>query len=614
MVKALKLINPFQLKKWDTTRLNKLTTIELLESLNYLKKQQSGFYQFLPFYLRINYKIQKTINSFLQDEEIGAINLQLNLLSSKKLWEISGRWPKGTRNEMFKLVDNNKQEKCLVPTCEEDITSLMKNYINSYKDLPFMVYQINNKFRDELRPRNGILRSKEFLMMDGYSFTRNLNENLLLFNKINNVYTKIFNYLQIPFVNVWASNGSMGGEISQEFHLVNSLGEDILFNCSNISCNNFTTLDLTESIPPMPQIQNIKKNGEAEILKKTNVRYLLTKNNANLICLYYPNGKILNWVLIKKHLQKIDPNLKLELDSNLNFKIYTVEQIINKLNVENYSIFSYSKIIKLIDIRCDDTLSDSSIILKKVLSNKSLIQLKKVSIVNASEGDICNKCQKGQLKPMNSIEIGHTFVLGDKYSKPFKLVYVNEQNNKDNLVQMGCYGIGISRIIGAMADLKRDSMGLNWPLPMAPYLMSICYTNKNKSIDQESKNNKVDIVKNELHSLHFLQDEIFHNSNSNLNIGSKIQSSHALGIPIVLVVNDKTWPQIEIEIRNSNFDKDALFSNLKNISLENVNFKYEVISNMGKITKFIIPKTYLNQFIETVYQNMSNCARFSNII
>lgn len=615
MKQILKLTNPFQLKKWDTTTLNKLTTTEILEKLNYIRKQQSGFYQQLPLYLRVNNKIQKIITKFLQSDELGAVNLQLNLVSFKKIWEISGRWPQNSiKKEMFTLIDNNKQEKCLVPTCEEDITYLMKNYIKSYRDLPFVVYQINSKFRDELRPKNGVLRSKEFLMMDAYSFTKDSHDSRIIYDRVNHIYAKIFESLKIPFVKVWANNGNMGGDISQEYHLINPLGEDILFKCSNNLCGNITTSELTESLPAAPTfkssaIESDSTQEHKDICNFDNarVRYLLTKDNSKLICLYYPGDKMVNWTLVQKQLDKIDPNIQTILELDHTVKAYTSDEIFGKF--ENDLKRNLAEIIQIVDLRCQ--LSSNLELHEdiKKISNFKTVPMKKtnpVSIVNATDGEICPKCQIGELKSMNSIEIGHTFILGEKYSKPFKLNYVNEQNDNKSLVQMGCYGIGISRLIGAMADFKMDSMGLNWPLPMAPYILSICQSTKIMKLTDD-KDTTFSSIQEQLDSISFLQDEIYHfsDSNINLNVGSQIQISHALGIPIVVILHDKIWPKVEVEVRDNNINIETLLSLLKHISLKDKKFQFTVSNRVKKVTKIVIPNQNLGEVITTIYHNMS---------
>ena len=570
----LKLINPFQIKHFNKTLLKQLSTPDLLEHLNYVKKTQSGLFQYLPLGKRTIDKLNRLIHSKLQNE-LGAVYLELSSLSSKKLWDKTGRWNKQGK-ELFKLKDNKGSDFCLIATCEEDITNLMENYIKSYKDMPFVVYQLNKKYRDEKRPRGGLLRGREFLMMDAYSFAATVKESREIFNKTNKVYDSIFKALKVPYTKAWADNGGMGGDVSMEFHFVDKSGEDTLFECSN--CHNTTTQEKTESFP----LVEGQESGDVD------VNYALSKDHHTLICYYFPKGRRLNWNLALKAIDH-------DVDSNLT--LLSNNRILDIFERDNKDLM-FAKFIRVMDCRINSKSKFPDFPFKFYLKN-NFGQIDGISIVDAVDKERCVECNYGTLKAFQSIEIGHTFVLGTKYSKPMNLKFMDKNNNKiNNYVEMGCYGIGVSRIVGSLAQMLRDERGLNWPVTIAPYLVSVCAVESNGSSLTSKITEKLSLSP-------ILKNDIYHSFGSDMTLGTQINISHSLGIPLAVIVGPKSWPRIEIEVRRKPIiPKDPKWKEIYEQKKEEYDWEVIEPSNDKHLEKHIVSQDHASSVIELLLKDL----------
>lgn len=439
--------------------------------------------------------------------ESGAHEVSLSSLSQRSLWETTGRW---SNTELFKLKDAKKKDYCLVPTCEEEITWLMKHYLTSHKDLPTIAYQITRKYRDELRPRGGLLRGREFLMKDAYSFHLNSDDAVSTFENMNATYDKIFSDIGVPFVSAVADSGDIGGDLSKEYHFIHESGEDTLYQCS--SCKAVSNVEKCGSYP---QESN-------QYLGDVSVKYALNQDNDTLVCLYYPANRQFSW------------NLALEaLDNDIEPKTkeMTNEAVLSKFTEDYDPIFN--GITRVMDVRLNSRSNFPDFPLKSYLKN-NFAQLNDYSIVDAEEGEICASCEEGELESAKSIEVGHTFYLGKKYSQAMNAT-VRQQDNSDVVMEMGCYGIGVSRLVGAIAQVTRDEKGLKWPSSVSPYKVSLCANEKSLEQLEEVRTH--------------LQLEPFTQFDAKATIGARIQQSHSLGIPIAIIVGPKSWPNVEMEVR-----------------------------------------------------------------
>ncbi|SCU85631.1 LADA_0D08680g1_1 [Lachancea dasiensis] len=504
-------IHVYQSKNLSKEFLNVVQCHDLLQSLGFIKQTQSGLVHWLPLGLRTLNKISNVIKKHIEQNGM-AQEVSLSLLSPKLLWESTGRWKNG---ELFKLKDSKGSDFCLAPTCEEEITTLIGSYISSHKDLPLTVYQIGRKYRDEKRPRGGLLRGREFLMKDAYSFDKSKQEAMETFGRMNETYDLIFKDLRVPFVSAWADSGDIGGDMSKEYHFMHETGEDTVLKCS--SCGHVSNVEKCSSYPE----ETNQHNGDV------NVRYALNIERDTLICLYYPHNRTLNWNLV---LDALDHDVDSTLVGESN------EKVLDLFHAgKNEDDMMFSSVVRIMDCRLNSRSNYPDFPLKQYLKN-NFSQLDDVTLVDAEENELCGACEEGKLSGARSIEVGHTFYLGQKYSKPLKAKFT-AKDNTEQFCEMGCYGIGVSRLVGAIAQVTRDEMGLRWPRVIAPYEISVC------SAKQDNLCEQVEGL------LQAWKSETWVNRDDKSNLGRKIATSHSLGIPICVIVGKREWPHVEFEVR-----------------------------------------------------------------
>ena len=507
-------------------------TSEILEKLCYFKKTSSGLFHLLPLGIRTTDKFTQIVHDKLRINN-DASYLSLSSISPKQLWQATNRWD---NTELFKLKDSKKNDFCLVATCEEDITELMKTFITSYKDMPILAYQVGKKYRDELRPRSGLLRGREFIMMDAYSFAKNDTEASKMFKDVNKTFYEIFQELKIPVVRAWADSGDIGGDQSIEYHMPLMTGESTIFTCNKDKCNHVATDEKAISYP----------KEEGDFTGDVDVKYGLSEDHSTLICYYFPKGRQLNWNLAKA-----------AVDSDIDSKLRDVpnEQVIEFFQNENEDMM-FTKILRVMDIRINSRSNFPDFPLRSYLKN-NFGQIDNISIVNAVDEELCGQCGTGELHSQKSIEVAHTFNLDTKYSKPLQLKFMDQKNNSDCLVKMGCYGIGITRVIASIAEFTRDSHGLRWPSSISPYYASIVTAPTKPSKGSESAS-----LSNENYEkivTMFKQDtkwagNIMSDFNRTASMGTNISLSHSMGIPMTIIVGNKSWPKVEIEVRGKKWD------------------------------------------------------------
>lgn len=508
------------------------------------------------------------------NEDGNAIEVSLSTLSPKTLWEKTGRW---SNSELFKLKDAKKTDYCLTATCEEDITTLMKSFITSYKDMPLLVYQISRKYRDELRPRGGLLRGREFLMKDAYSFASSKEEAMNQFEKVNIVYDRIFTDLKVPFISAWAESGDIGGDLSKEYHYVHKTGEDTLLTCNN--CGESSNVEKCESFP----------EEEGMYLGDVSVRYALTKDHATLICFYFPSNRQLSWSLA---MESMDHDVDSKLKSKSNDEVMT---LFEKKNDE----MTFSQVLRVMDCRLNSRSNFPDFPLKQYLKN-NFGQIKDLSIVQAEENEICGICNKGHLSSSRTIEVGHNFYLGTKYSEPLDATFTDRNNKNNSIIEMGCYGIGVSRLVGAIAEITKDERGLRWPKSVAPYAVSVCMAPgaHNGEILSEIKERFGSTPSADL------RDNVMFSFSEKFGLGARINLSHALGIPLCVIVGPKNWPKVEIEVRGKIWNGDASATWKKEYEKYKNEYEWEFIENPGHIAKHIVPVNHLTKVLAILLKDL----------
>lgn len=481
------------------------TTADLLSRLGFVAHPNAGLVHWLPPGLAILNRVELVVRKHMDNTNFEEVSLLL--LSHNELWKRLGRWQ--LLLELFKLSGD---EYLVVPTAEEDITDYVAQSITSYKQLPLRYYQINQKFRNELRPRGGLLRGKAFMMKDAYSFDADEANAMTTYEQVVELYHRIFQELKVPYVVANADSGDIGGNLSHEWHIPHSLGEDTVFTCDN--CGHTSNVEKTLSYPE-----------EATDVEDVAVHYFGTKDKSTVVCAYYPAARKLDANLVKLEVPDIDVSWT---DQNDIIAHFTAEEGL-----------LLRKVVRMMDLRL--TLRSNFPDFPFPFVNRANItMLADIPIVLAEAGEICGQCEDGLLEQSKAIEIGHTFYLGTKYLEPMNCsVDIPDASGKSirKPLHMGCYGIGLLRIIAAVAEINRDDQGLRWPAALAPWSLTVVEAGKDSSVyadfyndlDEAGVNYRID-------------------NRAKVGIGRKINDSNMMGIPLVAILG-KHYPTIEVEVR-----------------------------------------------------------------
>ncbi len=527
----------------------------LLVRSGMIKKTSAGVYMFLPLGLKTLEKIKSIVKEEM--DRAGAQELLMPSLIPSEVYATCGRL-EAFGNSMFHLNDRSMHEMVLGPTHEELFTIAAKSMVKSYKNLPFTIYQMADKFRDEARPRYGLIRVKEFIMKDAYSFDRNeesLNESYM---KMYNAYKRIFDRMDIDYKIVKADTGAMGGSLSEEFQAVTDIGEDILVLCdkcdyaSNMEVSEFKVEETPEAKQQLELVETPNASSIEEVseflgldVKKT-VKAMLMNVSGELVVFFIRGDRELNESKVCKLFKVSEINFAddaLIATSNacpgytgpidLNAKIVVDEEV---LKMKNFCVGANKHGFHYINANVSDFKYDIA-----------------ANISTVVEGDTCPHCN-GKLYFKKGIEIGNTFKLGTKYAEKLGLTYLDEEN-QENVVTMGCYGIGVGRILASVVEQNNDDHGLILPMNIAPYNVAIVLINVN---DEEQ--NK---YANELHDrLETLGIEVLLDDRDE-RAGVKFNDMDLIGIPLRITIGKKfTDGYVEVKNRRSGESEDISINDL----------------------------------------------------
>ncbi len=461
---------------------------QLMMRAGLIRKLAAGLYSWLPLGLRVLRKVEKITREEM--EKAGALEVLMPALQPAELWQETGRWEK-YGPELARLKDRHDRDFCLGPTHEEIITDLARNELKSYKQLPITFYQIQTKFRDEIRPRFGVMRCREFIMKDAYSFHLDQASLQETYDVMYRAYSNIFNYLGLKFRAVIADSGSIGGAVSHEFHVLADSGEDaIAFSTDSDYAAN---IEKAEAVMP----QGIRAPASVALTK------IDTPNQHSIeeVCsfLTIPASQCLKTLIVKGDDETLVA-LLLRGDHELNkIKAEKIDGVLSPLEFASNddinrvcscnpgSIGPIGLSIKIVADRSVVLMSDfvcganeDGKHFKGVNWERDLpvpVQIEDIrTVVN---GD-ASPDGKGTITIARGIEVGHIFQLGTKYSESMKAAVINEAGKNHTMI-MGCYGIGISRIVAAAIEQNHDGRGIIWPAGLAPFQVAICPVNLQKS-------------------------------------------------------------------------------------------------------------------------------------
>jgi prolyl-tRNA synthetase len=460
---------------------------QLMIRAGLIRKLAAGLYSWLPLGLRVLRKVEKITREEM--EKAGALEVLMPALQPAELWQETGRWEQ-YGPELARLKDRHDRDFCLGPTHEEIITDLARNEIKSYKQLPITYYQIQTKFRDEIRPRFGVMRSREFIMKDAYSFHLDQDSLQETYDVMYAAYTNIFNQFGLKFRAVVADSGSIGGAVSHEFHVLADSGEDaIAFSTASDYAANVEKAEALMPIgsrpPAMLEMQVIDTPNQHSI---EDVSQFLTVSGAQCLKTLIVKGEegLVALLLRGDHeLNKIKAEKIEGVASPLEFA--AEEDILRTCHCKPGSIGPFGLTIPIIADRSVVLMSDfvcganedgkhfQGVNWERDLPIPEYV----VDIRTVVEGDP-SPDGNGQITLARGIEVGHIFQLGTKYSASMKAGVINE-GGKNQIMLMGCYGIGISRVVAAAIEQNHDDKGIIWPSNLAPFQVALCPMNMHKS-------------------------------------------------------------------------------------------------------------------------------------
>jgi prolyl-tRNA synthetase len=528
---------------------------QLMLRAGLIRKLTSGMYSWLPLGLRVLKKVENIVRNEMNTN--GAQELLMPLVQPAELWEESGRWQQYGL-ELLRFKDRHNRNFCLGPTHEEVITDLVRSTIRSYKQLPINLYQIQTKFRDEIRPRFGVMRSREFIMKDAYSFHISPESLDQTYDTMYQCYTNIFTKIGLNFRAVQADTGSIGGNASHEFHVLADSGEDdIAFSNSseyaaNVELAEAITLETkstptqTISIVDTPSQHSIDEvSNYLNITTSQCIKTLLVKateeSTHQVIALAIRGDHELN----EFKAEKID-------DVASPFCLASSEEILDAVNCQAGSIGPVKLNIPLyIDrsaLLCNDFVcgaNEDDKHYQGVNWENDVKDFQVVDIRNVLNGDP-SPDGKGELVIKRGIEVGHIFKLGKKYAQALNASVLNE-NGKAEIMTMGCYGIGITRIVAAAIEQNHDDKGIIWPKAIAPFQVVIIPMNMHKS---EAVREVAENIYSELNQAGI--EVLFDNRKE--RAGIMFADMELIGIPYRIVIGDRNLKNNLVEIKSRTDD------------------------------------------------------------
>lgn len=523
---------------------------KLLVRAGMIRQVSRGIYNYLPLGLRVIRKVENIVREEMN--RAGAQELLLPFISPAELWQESGRWEVYGK-ELLRLKDRHDRDFCLAPTHEEIITDLVRKEVRSYRDMPFNLYQIHTKFRDEVRPRFGLMRGREFIMKDAYSFHADVEDSRREYENMFGAYKKIFERCGLRFRPVEADTGAIGGTLSHEFQVLADSGEDALVSCN--SCEFAANIQKAEcrpvkqtaakknqSPPPLKKVSTPGKKSVADVAAFLSlpttlfIKTLVYKvDQKDLVAVLLRGDHEMNELKLQTFLGASEVALADEANVEsatgvapgflgpigLKLKVLAdpaVEGMEGAVTGANERDFHYTGV----DQKRDFTLSAFT------------------DLRMAVPGDSCPRCKEGKLEGHRGIEVGQIFYLGTKYSKAMGATFL-DADGKEQPVEMGCYGIGITRLMAAAVEQNHDDNGIIWSFPLAPFQILLLPINyKEKAVRDVTDDLYRKLTQSGLEVLMDDRDE---------RPGVKFKDADLIGVPIRVTIGAKGLQKGNVEVR-----------------------------------------------------------------
>ncbi|ARU95075.1 proline--tRNA ligase [Tatumella citrea] len=525
---------------------------QLMLRAGMIRKLASGLYTWLPTGIRVLRKVETIVREEMNNA--GAIEISMPVVQPADLWQESGRWEQ-YGPELLRINDRNERPFVLGPTHEEVVTDLIRNELSSYKQLPLNLYQIQTKFRDEVRPRFGVMRSREFIMKDAYSFHTSQESLQETYDAMYRAYSQSFSRMGLDFRAVQADTGSIGGNASHEFQVLAKNGEDdVIFSSESDYAAN---IELAEAVAPagerpaptqtMTRVDTPNAKTIAELVEQfgipveKTVKTLLVKaseeSGHRLVALLVRGDHQLNEVKAEK-LPEVAAPLTFATEEELRSELGAGPGSLGPVGL-TLPVIVDRTVAKMSDFSAGANIDDQHWF--GINWGRDLPEAKVADIRNVVEGDI-SPDGKGVLQIKRGIEVGHIFQLGTKYSEAMKAA-VQGEDGRNQVLTMGCYGIGITRIVAAAIEQNHDERGIIWPDALAPFQVAILPMNMHKSfrvqqlaeeLYQQLRAKGIDVI---------LDDR-------KERPGVMFADMELIGVPHTIVIGDRNLDNEEIEYKN----------------------------------------------------------------
>ena len=535
---------------------------QLMMRAGLIRKLGNGLYSYMPLGLKAFRKVENIIRQEL--DNAGMNEMKPTVIQPAEIWKESGRWEK-MGAEMLKPQNRGGQDMVVSPTAEEAFTALVRDGLSSYKQLPFTLYQINTKYRDEIRPRYGVMRGREFTMMDAYSFDKDQADLDASYENAANAYRRIFKRMGLTTISVKADTGAMGGSGSEEFMVESEVGDDTLILCPN--CKYAANVEKAACKDDVA----VDSNGKPQVATDKAVEEIPTPDVKTIEELS-EFLKTTAQSFIKTLIYKVE-NAGVDLGKNNDFVAVCIRgdldvneaKLCALLKASDVELASEADVVRITDapvgfagpvkLTKAPVIADNSVMtmhdcvtggLKKdvhfihVEPGRDFTPMMTADVRVVKPGDICPECG-GTFYSKKGNELGHIFKLGDKYTKSMNVTYLDE-NGKSVTPIMGCYGIGVDRTLASIIEAHHDENGIIWTMSTAPYqvaIVPVMYKEKMKevadSLYEELKALGVDVLLDD-------RDE---------RPGVKFKDADLIGYPIRIVVGDKNLPNVEVKLRSA---------------------------------------------------------------
>lgn len=537
---------------------------QLLLRAGFIRQLAAGIYNYLPLGKRVLNKIEQIVREEM--DYIGGQELLMPALNPAELWEETGRYHTYGQ-DLVKLQDRHERSFILGPTHEETVTHIVRSEISSYKKLPVTLYQIQTKFRDERRPRSGVLRGREFIMKDAYSFHADRDSLDDTYQDMYRAYTNVFTRLGLDFRAVEADSGAIGGKGTHEFMALSSAGEDYIAICE--SCDYSANVEMAEvvgefstSSAEVSVIEKVATPGKGSIQDVADFLQMDSSQFVKSLLFIVDEKPVL--VLVRGDHEVNDVKVKNFLDA-------TVVELADEKTVQRITgttpgyvgpVGLKEKVLILAD-QAIQALAEMVVGANE--KDAHLLHVKDgrdfqvdhfVDLRNIQEGDACPRCG-GVVKLVKGIEVGHVFKLGTKYSDSMKAKFL-DQNGKEQTFIMGCYGIGVSRAMAAVVEQHHDENGIIWPVAIAPFHVHLIAVNMKDEAQRES----AEKLYQELRSMgiEVLLD------NRPERAGVKFKDADLLGIPVRVVVGSKAESgMVEMKLRRTGYSEEVALSEVSSL-------------------------------------------------